>query len=266
MRNMNTGAAVGPPRKLMTWPIGLVHVSGAPQCHSTWTPIMNTTARPRARSKARTRSRVAAPVIASGLQASARARRGGGRGGRLHRAIVWATAVRRDRRAARAASVPHVRRARARPSQRRVRPSTSITFGRRMTVRRASSSRPRRRGAVDDRRGRSASSASTRLSTDDQTVPEVVVARTVRKPAFGTIARRLGVAAAAATGDGRTARRRAGRHAGAPIDARTKRPPSRSRGVMRRPLASLGRGVARRSTDRPAGSPRPVVPSIGATG
>ena len=55
MRNMNTGAAVGPPRKLMTWPIGLVHVSGAPQCQSTCTPIMNRTARPRARSNARTR-------------------------------------------------------------------------------------------------------------------------------------------------------------------------------------------------------------------
>ena len=65
IRNMNTGAAVGPPRKLMTWPIGDVHVSGAPQCHSTWTPIMNTTARPRARSKARTRPWGASPVIES---------------------------------------------------------------------------------------------------------------------------------------------------------------------------------------------------------
>src|SRR6185503_7468589 len=46
-------------------PIGLVQVSGAPQCQSTWTPIMNTTARPRARSNARTRSRGARPVTAS---------------------------------------------------------------------------------------------------------------------------------------------------------------------------------------------------------
>ena len=64
MRNMKTGVAVGPAAQLIAWPIGVGHVSGAPQCHRTWTRIMKKTASPAARSKARTRSRPAMPVTA----------------------------------------------------------------------------------------------------------------------------------------------------------------------------------------------------------
>src|SRR5438552_2934584 len=74
MRNMNVGAAVGPPRMLITPPIGVRHVAGSPQCHSTWTQTMKTTARPRARSKPRTRSRAA--VAASPVTESAGGIRG----------------------------------------------------------------------------------------------------------------------------------------------------------------------------------------------
>ena len=53
MRNMNTGAAGGPPRKLASTPIGVVHVAGSPQWRMTWMRIMKNTARPRARSNAK---------------------------------------------------------------------------------------------------------------------------------------------------------------------------------------------------------------------
>src|SRR3954468_10882566 len=62
---MNVGAAGGPPRREMAVPAGVVHVSALPQCHRTWTPIMNRTARPLARSNPRTRSRLTRPVMES---------------------------------------------------------------------------------------------------------------------------------------------------------------------------------------------------------
>src|SRR5687767_9671527 len=71
MRNMNTGAPVGPPKKRTTWPIGDAHAASVPYCASTWTKIMNRTARPLARSNARIRGWTGAAAGAASNRAGA---------------------------------------------------------------------------------------------------------------------------------------------------------------------------------------------------